>query len=115
LLRRIIGFGILRGLFGFGGPPFSGFDEGLWATPEQDGTISAIKTKERPPKPIPKNRTDAHLVALAQDAIVITDNFRQSHWKLSPKGKGRVIFSRDFLTILRTQGDVAAALRQFVP
>jgi hypothetical protein len=114
LHRRVIESGNVRGLFGFDGPPFSGWDEGMWASPEQDQTIKAIKTKDRPQNPIPKNRTDAHLVALSQDAIVITDNFNQPHWKQGPKGKGRVIFWQDFLPILRLKNEVAAAIRHFI-
>jgi hypothetical protein len=78
LHSRILDAGTLLAFFGWGQGPWLGWGQGGWAHPSQIDVISSIPTKERNNNPIPQNRTDAHLVALARDAIVITDNFKRS-------------------------------------
>jgi hypothetical protein len=103
------------GLFGFDGPPFLGFDEGTVASPEQIDVIKS--TTLGPPRKataIPKHRTDSHLVALAQNAIVVTDDNKGSHWKRAPNGTGCPVSWSAFEPALLKHKNVATALRQTV-
>lgn len=102
------------GIFGFDGPPFAGFDEGNFPSPEQEKILAAVRVKDRPGK-IPQNRTDSHLVALAEWALVVTNNTNDSHWKLAPSGRGRLIWWEEFLPKLRQHKNVALALRDCMP
>lgn len=74
--------------------------------------IGLIPTREKPKGPIPRNRTDSILVAFAKYALVLT-NDQEAHWKKGPEGKGQVIQWRDFVEVLRSQHNVAKALRVF--
>lgn len=76
LCRRLLAAATERGIFGFAeaGGAYSGFDHGIWATNSTIETIRSIPITERPGKEIPKNRTDAFLVALADGAMVITND-----------------------------------------
>jgi hypothetical protein len=59
-----------------------------------------------------RKRADHHLVALAQDAIVITNNSKQGHWRRAPKGQGQVIQWEDFKDILVQERNFASAIRR---
>ncbi|MCA8094432.1 hypothetical protein LGM65_26760 [Burkholderia anthina] len=79
LCRRLLAAATERGIFGFAGPDgssngYSGFNHGYWADEGTVQTLQSIKVTERPGKAIPKNRTDAFLVALAAGAVVITND-----------------------------------------
>ncbi|HDV6320542.1 TPA: hypothetical protein RJR38_002355 [Burkholderia multivorans] len=79
LCRQLLAAATERGIFGFAGPDgssngFSGFDHGYWADEGTIQTLRSIKVTEHPGKAIPKNRTDAFLVALAAGAVVITND-----------------------------------------
>ncbi|MBR8379017.1 hypothetical protein KDW20_24930 [Burkholderia cenocepacia] len=79
LCRQLLAAATERGIFGFAGPDrssngYSGFDHGYWADEGTVQTLQSIKVTERPGKAIPKNRTDAFLVALAAGAVVITND-----------------------------------------
>ncbi|KVM78161.1 hypothetical protein [Burkholderia stagnalis] len=79
LCRRLLAAATERGIFGFAGPDgsgngYSGFDHGYWADEGTIQTLQSVKVTERPGKVIPKNRTDAFLVALAAGAVVITND-----------------------------------------
>jgi hypothetical protein len=111
--------GSLRGFFGFGDStqpvqPYLGFDQGIWVDPDQAEAIRSIRTRKNRKGPIPRNRTDGGLVAFAKNALVVT-NDRGSHWKQAPQGKGRVIQWVELLVVLRKEGNVAKALRKFIP
>ncbi|MDF3098898.1 hypothetical protein SB394_16680 [Burkholderia sp. BCCIQ04A] len=96
LCRRLLAAATERGIFGFAGPDgssngYSGFDHGYWADEGTVQTLQSIKVTERPGKAIPKNRTDAFLVALAAGAIVIT-NDTGKHFRLA-REKGHHVYS----------------------
>jgi hypothetical protein len=110
LMTKLLGAGVRRGLFGFDGQGCSGWGEGVWPSPQQIDVKNSIPTKARTRNLIPKNRTDAYLVAMAQDAIVITDNFKDQHWRKPPSGSGRVIFWRELNDTLRQGNDLAKAI-----
>ncbi|WP_186198155.1 hypothetical protein [Burkholderia gladioli] len=79
LCRRLLAAATERGIFGFAGADgssngYSGFDHGYWADEGTIQTLQSVKVTERPGKAIPKNRTDAFLVALAAGAVVITND-----------------------------------------
>lgn len=116
LHAKILDAGTLIGFFGWGpaGQGYLGWGEGSWPHPSQFAAIGSIPTKPRKNNPIPKNRTDAHMVALARDAVVITNNFREPHWKSAPLGAGRVIMWNDFEAKLIAEGNVALAIRGFL-
>ncbi|MFM0399667.1 hypothetical protein PQR37_10400 [Paraburkholderia nemoris] len=86
LCQRLLTAATERGIFGFAeagsnGGGYSGFGHGYWATDSMSKTLQSIKVTERPGKAIPKNRTDAFLAALAEGAVVITNNLNDSHFK----------------------------------
>ncbi|ABB09302.1 hypothetical protein [Burkholderia lata] len=96
LCRRLLAAAPERGIFGFAGPDgssggYSGFDHGYWADEGTIGTLQSVKVTERPGKAIPKNRTDAFLVALAADAVVVT-NDTGKHFRLARKS-GHHVYS----------------------
>ena len=96
LCRRLLAAATERGIFGFAGPDgssngYSGFDHGYWADEGTVQTLQSIKVTERPGKAIPKNRTDAFLVALAAGAVVIT-NDTGKHFRLA-REKGHHVYS----------------------
>lgn len=79
LCRHLLAAAPERGVFGFAGTDgssngYSGFDNGYWADEGAIETLRSIKVTERLGKAIPKNRTDAFLVALAAGAVVITND-----------------------------------------
>jgi hypothetical protein len=111
LASRMLGATEMRGIFGFDGPPFSGFDEGIRASPEQIDLITNAHLGAPRSTGIPKHRTDVHLSALAQTDLVITDNQRESHWRKSPSGHGRLVLWDDLEAALKTHGALAKALR----
>ncbi|QKL52922.1 hypothetical protein HI795_14255 [Ralstonia solanacearum] len=84
LCHQLLAAATERGIFGFdeAGRGYSGFDFGVWASDGMTETLRSIKITDRPGKVIPKNRTDAFLVALAEGAVVITNDtgrhFRQA-------------------------------------
>ncbi|KGV26671.1 hypothetical protein [Burkholderia pseudomallei] len=97
LCRRLIAAAPERGVFGFAGPDgssngYSGFDNGYWADEGTAQTLRSIKMTERPGKAIPKNRTDAFLVALSEGAVVITNNLNDSHFKRA-RAAGRHVYT----------------------
>jgi hypothetical protein len=113
LVKQILATGNLIGFFGFDGGPCLGFDRGIWAGQEQCDVIASVKSKDNA-RGLPRKRTDAHLVALAQDAIVITANTNEAHWTRSPMGSGRVPPHPDYKQIvpgviycLRQTGDTS--------
>ncbi|KVT57340.1 hypothetical protein WK56_02925 [Burkholderia ubonensis] len=79
LCRRLLAAAPERGVFGFAGTDgssggYSGFDHGYWADEGTIQKLQSVKVTERPGKAIPKNRTDAFLVALAAGAVIITND-----------------------------------------
>ena len=84
LCHQLLAAATERGIFGFdeAGRGHSGFDFGVWGSDGLTETVRSIKITDRPGKVIPKNRTDAFLVALAEGAVVITNDtgrhFRQA-------------------------------------
>lgn len=108
------------GFFGFSeegsadAGPFSGFDSGLWSSDEQVACLERIPLSDRPHRLIPKNRTDSHLVALASNALVITNDLTGAHWKMSPKGSGRIILWRNLACALGRTNQLLTALRLLI-
>ncbi|WP_081076102.1 hypothetical protein [Burkholderia cepacia] len=97
LCRRLLAAPTERGIFGFAGPDgssngYSGFDHGYWADEGTIQTLQSVKVTERPGKQIPKNRTDAFLVALSEGAVVITNNVNDSHFKRA-RAAGRQVYT----------------------
>ncbi|URV24850.1 hypothetical protein [Burkholderia gladioli] len=97
LCRRLLASATERGIFGFAGPDgssngYSGFDHGYWADEGTVQTLQSIKVTERLGKAIPKNRTDAFLVALSAGAVVITNNLNDSHFKRA-RAAGRHVYT----------------------
>ncbi|WP_175665864.1 hypothetical protein ACN9MG_16305 [Burkholderia ambifaria] len=97
LCRQLLVAATERGIFGFAGPDgssngYSGFDHGYWADEGTFQTLQSIKVTERPGKAIPKNRTDAFLVALSEGAVVITNNLNDSHFKRA-RAAGRHVYT----------------------
>jgi hypothetical protein len=104
LLREILGDLLAKslclGVFGFDGQPFGGFDQGLWASKEQADLIESVPSADYS-NDRPRKRTDIHLVALAQHAIVVTDNSKEGHWRSAPPGLGVVLQWKTLLPLLR--------------
>lgn len=97
LCKRLLAAATERGIFGFAeaggnGGGYSGFGHGYWATDSMSKTLQSIKVTERPGKAIPKNRTDAFLAALAEGAVVITNNLNDSHFKRA-RAAGHHVYS----------------------
>jgi hypothetical protein len=112
LIRRILSEGTVRGFFGFGGPPYSGWNEGDWIESDQVQLVSRRlneASKNRPGK-----RTDLHLVALAKHDIVITANTKENHWKQAPKGEGRIIQWHELEFFLAREVNLVSALRRLL-
>jgi hypothetical protein len=110
LIREILREARPYGFFGFGGGPCLGFDQGIWVGPDQYRAIESVKVTENE-RGLPRKRTDAHLVALAKHALVLTNNFNESHWWRAPEGSGRVIQWSDFLNHWLRARNVASALQ----
>lgn len=93
LCRQLLAAATERGIFGFdeAGSGYSGFDFGVWATEGMTETLRSIKVTDRPGKPIPKNRTDAFLVALSEGAVLITKD-TGSHFKRA-RSAGQHVYS----------------------
>lgn len=93
LCRRLLSASREIGIFGFGEARsgYSGFDHGMFATAETITTVAGIPITARLGKPIPKNRTDAFLVALASGAVVIT-NDTGAHWNRA-RAAGHNVFT----------------------
>lgn len=117
LFEGILAAGSLCGFFGFselGAPersPCLGFDAGVWAEHDLSDLFSSIKIKENKKGPVPRNRTDSHLVAFAKVAIVITDD-KGPHWNRVPEGEGLVIQWSDLKKILERERNLASAIRR---
>ena len=73
VIDQILSSGALIGFFGFDDGPCLGFDQGIWIGQDQAATIASVNVKNNA-RGLPRKRTDAHLVALSRDAIVITAN-----------------------------------------
>jgi hypothetical protein len=110
LIKTILAAGTLVGFFGFDGGPCLGFDRGIWADQEQCDVIASLKVSQNN-RGLPRKRTDAHLVALGRDAIVITANSKEAHWKRSINGSGRVIQWDRLREILKKEHNLAAGIR----
>lgn len=113
LIRQILATGNLIGFFGFDGGPCLGFDLGTWAGKEQCDVIASVNAKDNA-RGLPRKRTDAHLVALARDAIVITANAKEAHWTRSPMGSGQVIQWNDLKNVLQQWPNLAVAMRHLL-
>lgn len=113
--KFLLSTGALVSFFGFSEEnsadpgPCLGWGQGLWASHEQSECIDRIRVSIREGR-IPKNRTDAYLVAIAQYALVLTDNSNDPHWKTAPLGPGRVIFWRELLPHLNAGRNLADTL-----
>jgi len=112
LIRRILSEGTVRGFFGFGGRPYSGWNEGDWIEPDQVQLVS--KRLNEASQNRPGKRTDLHLVALAKHDIVITANIKENHWNQAPKGEGQVIQWRELEFFLAREVNLASALRRLL-
>jgi hypothetical protein len=110
LIKQILATGNLIGFFGFGDGACLGFDLGIWAGKEQCDVIASVNAKDNA-RGLPRKRTDAHLVALARDAIVITANANEAHWMRSPKGTGTVIQWNDLKNVLQQWPNLATSIR----
>jgi hypothetical protein len=113
LVTKILAAGDLVGFFGFDGGPFLGFDQGAWAGEDQCNAIASVNAKHNA-RGLPRKRTDAHLVALARDAIVITANSKEAHWMRSPQGTGTVIQWNDLKEVLHQCPHLATAIRSLL-
>lgn len=113
LIEQILRTGTPIGFFGFDDGPCLGFDRGVWAGQDQCDVIASLNAKAKAPHR-PGKRTDAHLVALAQNAVVITANSKEAHWMRSPKGEGRVIQWHDLKNVLQNRPNLAEALRHLL-
>jgi hypothetical protein len=93
LCRQLLAAATERGIFGFdeAGRGYSGFDFGVWASDGMTETLRSIKVTDRPGKAIPKNRTDAFLVALAEGAVIITNDAGR-HFKQA-RSAGQHVYS----------------------
>jgi len=93
LCRRLLSAANPCGIFGFaeGGSGYSGFGCGSLATDAMVKTMQSINITERPGKEIPKNRTDAFLAALAESAVIVT-NDRGLHFELA-RAAGHHVYS----------------------
>ncbi|BCN13350.1 hypothetical protein RPSD_52350 (plasmid) [Ralstonia solanacearum] len=111
LCQRLLSAAEPRGIFGFaeGGNCYSGFDYGVWATDGMVKTIQSITVTERPGKEIPKNRTDAFLAALADGAVIIT-NDGGSHFKRARAGGQHVYSWAEIADVTKAPSDVALDL-----
>jgi hypothetical protein len=116
LAQHILEHGLETSFFGFSERnaddpgPVLGFGQGTWVSRGQSECISKIKMSDRGLGKIPKNRTDAYLVAFAESALVIT-NDQGAHWKLAPAGPGRVVYWNELQNALSSAGDLASALK----
>jgi hypothetical protein len=113
LIEQILKTGNLIGFFGFGEGPCLGFDQGVWIGKDQLDMIASVNVQVNA-RGLPRKRTDAHLVALARDAIVITANAKESHWTRSPIGSGLVIQWNDLKNALPQRPNLAVALRHLI-
>src|ERR1700683_112678 len=113
LIEQMLKAGSLIGFFGFGDGPCCGFGQGVWIGKDQSDMIASVKV-ENNARGLPRKRTDAHLVALARDAIVITANTEESHWTRSPTGSGLAIQWRDLKNVLQHQPNLAVAIRHLL-
>ncbi len=115
LIEQILKAGNLIGFFGWddGCGPCLGFDRGVWIGKDQQDVIASVNPKTNA-RGLPRKRTDAHLVAFARDAIVITANVNESHWMRAPEGAGCVIQWNDLVGILRNMPNLAHAIRHLV-
>jgi hypothetical protein len=115
LIEQILKTGNLIGFFGWddGRGPCLGFDRGVWIGKDQQDVIASVNAKANA-SGLPRKRTDGHLVAFARDAIVITANVNESHWKRAPEGAGCVIQWNDLKGVLRNLPNLADAIRHLV-
>jgi hypothetical protein len=113
ITRDILKEGKRYGFFGFGGAPCLGLDHGIFAAGDQYEAIDSIKVVENE-RGLPRKRTDAHLVALAKNAIVLTNNRKEGHWRRNPEGPGAVIQISDFTEYWEREHNFASALRAYM-
>jgi hypothetical protein len=116
LCRRLLAAATERGssvLPNLGGG-YSGFDHGNWATDSMSKTLQSVRVSTRPGKTILKNRTDAFLVALAEGAVVITNNLNDSHFKLA-RAVGHHVYSwAEISTVANAPSEVAHKLAELL-
>jgi hypothetical protein len=112
LCRQLLAAATERGIFGFAeaGEGYSGFDHGVWATEGIVRTIQSVKITDRPGKNIPKNRTDAFLVALAEGAVVITNNLNDGHFKQARAAGHHVYSWKEMATVNNAPSEIARKL-----
>jgi len=113
IARGILDEGKLYGFFGFGGGPFLGLGQGIFAAGDQCEAVDSIEVVENE-RGLPRKRTDAHLVALAKNAIVITNNRKEGHWRRNPEGPGAVVQISDFTEYWERERNFASALRAYM-
>ncbi|WP_296661866.1 hypothetical protein [Paraburkholderia sp.] len=115
LCQRLLTAATERGIFGFAAADgssggYSGFDYGVFADDRMIQALQSVKITERPGKEIPKNRTDAFLVALAQGAVVITNNFNDSHFKRAKAAGAHVYSWTEIISGQAAPSDIARRL-----
>jgi hypothetical protein len=112
-IEQILKTGNLIGFFGFDDGPWLGFGQGMWIGKDQFDMIESVNAQVNA-RGLPRKRTDAHLVALARDAIVITANAKESHWTRSPIGSGLVVQWKELKNVLLQRPNLAVALRHLI-
>ena len=113
VIREILDEGTLYGFFGLDGGPCLGLDRGVLIGRDQYKAIESVKVNENR-KGLPRKRTDAHLVALAKNAVVMTNNTKEGLWRHVPEGDGLVIWWLDFREHWVRERNVASALRAHI-
>lgn len=112
-IRSILDQGQLRTFFGFDGPPYAGFDQGMWASEEVCNIIGSLPdyadADGRPGK-----RTDLHLVLLAIDHIVVTNNHKERIWRRYPTKRGTVIQWSELGELLSKGRSLSEAIEEIV-
>jgi hypothetical protein len=100
------------GFFGFDGHGCLGVDQGSFASEDQTALMGKLECGELSEKRLLNLRTDLHLMALSKWHFVLTNNFRDAHWKQTPWEYRRVILWPEFEEPMKSCGFLAA-LRQF--
>ena len=77
LIRRLLEHCERRGFFGWDEPTCAGLDDGYLESDEAMMAIAEVPARTRERNPLPSNRTDSHLIALAMTDLVITDDRTQ--------------------------------------
>ena len=113
MIRSILATGQPVGFFGLDGGPCLGLDRGMFAGEDQADLIGSLSVRPNQ-RGLPRKRTDAHLVALSRNAIVITANRKEAHWRRTLSGTGRVIQWDHLRGVLRWHHDLAMSIRVFL-